>query len=109
VWSIFPPSGSSPCSSSVCAGGPCMKSYMEERVQSRVAVVDFARLIADIRTASGLTQEQLAHELGVTYGTVNCWENGRHRPLRVLARTLLKRASRLGVVPQQLSDVRRDG
>ena len=81
---------------------------MEERVRTRAARVDFARLISDLRAATGLTQEQLAHEIGVTYGTVNCWENGRHRPLQVLARALLRRASRAGVEPQDLTEIRQD-
>lgn len=62
--------------------------------------VDFARLIHDLRSATGATQEQLARDLGVTYGTVNGWENGKHRPLRLLGRALLRRAARAGVVVQ---------
>lgn len=61
--------------------------------------IDFARLVRNLREASGLTQEQFARQLGVTWGTVSGWENGRHRPLRVLARQLLRRASRAGVEP----------
>ena len=33
-----------------------------------------------IRELIGLTQEQFAAYLGVTYGTVNRWENGRSQP-----------------------------
>lgn len=62
-----------------------------------VRAIDFAQLVRGLRTAAGVTQEQLAHELGVTYGTVNGWENGKHRPHRLLARKLLRRAARAGV------------
>lgn len=37
-------------------------------------------LIRQLRLATGLTQEQFAAELGVTYSTMNRWENGRRMP-----------------------------
>jgi putative transcriptional regulator len=43
-----------------------------------------------LRKQMGLTQSQLAHELGVTFGTVNQWENGRHRPHPFLRKQLLE-------------------
>ncbi|MCC5618526.1 helix-turn-helix domain-containing protein [Nostoc sp. CHAB 5836] len=36
--------------------------------------------IHDLRRALGLTQEQFAVALGVTYGTINRWEKGRSKP-----------------------------
>lgn len=38
------------------------------------------KLIREIRLETGLTQEQFAAELGVTYSSVNRWENGRSKP-----------------------------
>lgn len=37
-------------------------------------------LIFELRLETGLTQEQFAATLGVTYSTMNRWENGRSRP-----------------------------
>lgn len=37
-------------------------------------------LIKEIRTRTGLTQEKLAAKLGVTFPTVNRWEQGHTRP-----------------------------
>lgn len=37
-------------------------------------------LVARIRTTAGLTQEQLARQLGVSFPTVNAWERGRAEP-----------------------------
>ena len=60
--------------------------------------LNFPLLIKQIRDASGLTQEQLARELGVTFGTVNGWENGKHRPSPLAARQIVRTAVGSGVV-----------
>lgn len=38
------------------------------------------KLIRELRQLMGLTQKQLAAELGVVYLTINRWENGRVTP-----------------------------
>lgn len=38
------------------------------------------KFIREIRLQTGLTQEQFAAELGVTYSSINRWENGRSKP-----------------------------
>jgi DNA-binding transcriptional regulator YiaG len=52
------------------------------------APTDFPVQIYDLRKRLGMTQEQFAAVLGVTYATVNAWENGRHRPGRQLWRQI---------------------
>ena len=37
-------------------------------------------LIRELRQLTALTQEELAAVLGVAYGTVNRWENGKMQP-----------------------------
>jgi transcriptional regulator with XRE-family HTH domain len=37
-------------------------------------------LIREFRLLTGLTQEQFGAYLGVTYATINRWENGRSQP-----------------------------
>ncbi len=39
-----------------------------------------SKLLREMRSHIGLTQEQLALNLGVTYSTTNRWENGRGKP-----------------------------
>jgi len=39
-----------------------------------------ARLIRELREQTGLTQEKFAAKLGVTFPTINRWENGRAKP-----------------------------
>ncbi|KOP25395.1 XRE family transcriptional regulator [Hapalosiphon sp. MRB220] len=40
----------------------------------------FPNLIRELRKRLGLSQEQLARQLGVSFQTVNRWENGRATP-----------------------------
>lgn len=66
-----------------------------------VARVDVPALVSALRAALGSTQEQFAQRLEVTFSTVNCWENGKHRPHPAFQRRLLELAKELGVrVPQ---------
>jgi putative transcriptional regulator len=41
---------------------------------------EVSSFIYELRTLTGLTQEQFAAKLGVTYNTVNRWERGRMQP-----------------------------
>jgi len=41
---------------------------------------DTPRMIRALRKSMGLTQEQFAAKVGVTFSTVNRWENGRGKP-----------------------------
>lgn len=41
---------------------------------------DIPRLVRELRERTGLTQEKFAAKLGVTYPTINRWENGRAKP-----------------------------
>ena len=41
---------------------------------------DIPRLVQELRQRMGLTQEKFAAKLGVTYPTINRWENGRAKP-----------------------------
>ena len=42
--------------------------------------MDYAKLIRTIRADLILTQAELADMLGVSFATVNRWENGHHEP-----------------------------
>jgi putative transcriptional regulator len=41
---------------------------------------DTSKMIRQLRTDLGLTQEQFAAKLGVTFSTVNRWENDKSKP-----------------------------
>ena len=56
-------------------------------------------LVKSLREHLGLTQEQFAHEVGVTFSTVNQWENGRRRPQPFLLKRLLEMEAGSGEDP----------
>ena len=45
-------------------------------------------LVKELRRRLHLTQEQFAQRVGVTYSTVNHWENGKRMPLPFLVKRL---------------------
>lgn len=45
--------------------------------------------IRRLRQELNMTQENFAHEIGVTFATVNRWENGRTIPNKVAQKVLL--------------------
>lgn len=52
--------------------------------------VDIPSLVKDLRQRLHLTQEQFAQKVGVTYSTVNHWENGKRAPQPFLVHRLLE-------------------
>ena len=50
---------------------------------------DFSpRSIRKLRRSLDLTQEELAHAIGVTFSTINRWEDGHARPSNMALRPL---------------------
>ena len=44
---------------------------------------DYPALIKTVREQLNLSQEDLAREIGVSYATVNRWENGQVKPSKL--------------------------
>jgi transcriptional regulator with XRE-family HTH domain len=44
---------------------------------------EFAELLREVRGQLGISQEDLARQLGVSFATVNRWENGRTKPMKL--------------------------
>jgi putative transcriptional regulator len=47
---------------------------------------NFPELVKDVRSQLGLSQEDLAHALGVSFATVNRWENAKTSPSKLALR-----------------------
>jgi putative transcriptional regulator len=59
--------------------------------------------VRSLRRELKMTQEEFAHELGITVGTVNRWENGRFRPSKLARATLMEFATRHGLSTRGLT------
>ena len=44
---------------------------------------NFAETVHGVRRQLGLSQEELAQELGVSFSTINRWENGKTIPFKL--------------------------
>lgn len=58
-------------------------------------------LIRELRQLLGLTQEQFGLQVGVSYETINRWENGKMQPSPLALRQLAR-------LTQELRDTHRD-
>ncbi|CAG0936824.1 DNA-binding transcriptional regulator [Geobacter sp.] len=47
---------------------------------------NFPEQVKEVRRQLGLSQEELAHALGVSFATVNRWENGKTMPSKLAQR-----------------------
>ena len=54
-------------------------------------------MVRSLRHQLGMTQEEFAHALGLTVGTINRWENGRFHPSKLTRATILDFAHRRGI------------
>ena len=43
----------------------------------------FPELVKEVRRQLGISQEELAHRLGVSFATINRWENGKTTPFKL--------------------------
>lgn len=50
----------------------------------------FGDIIKKVRTQLGITQEQLARELDISFSTINRWENGHTSPSKLARMRLLE-------------------
>ena len=58
---------------------------------------DVGQLVRTLRERLALTQERFAGKLGVTFATVNRWENGRSKPSPLAMKQLGELTTELGV------------
>lgn len=51
-------------------------------------VDDYASIIKELRKKMNLSQEEFAKVLGVSFSSINRWENGHHEPTTRIKRKL---------------------
>ena len=64
--------------------------------------LEISDLVRELRQRLGLTQEQFAAKLGVTFATVNRWENRRAKPSRIATKLIEAEVRRIGESSQDL-------
>lgn len=60
--------------------------------------MDYPKLIKEYRQKTFITQQELAGKLGVSFVTINRWENGHFEPTMKMKRKLNKRFINAGMV-----------
>jgi len=60
--------------------------------------MDYSQKIKEYRSKVLLTQEELADKLGVTFISVNRWENGHYEPTMKVKRKLRELFKEAGIV-----------
>lgn len=50
--------------------------------------MDYSARIMALRKKLALSQEELAHELGVSFATVNRWEGGKSKPSKLAKKAI---------------------
>lgn len=64
-----------------------LAAYQELRQTDMAkAPENFAETVKEVRQQLGLSQEELAHELGVSFSTINRWENSKTVPFKLARR-----------------------
>ncbi|WP_417735445.1 helix-turn-helix domain-containing protein [Rosistilla oblonga] len=65
---------------------------------------DLGRLVKSLRELLGLSQEKLAAKLGVTFSSVNRWENGHTKPSPLAMKQIETIVLELGAKGKELHD-----
>ncbi|MBD2039088.1 helix-turn-helix domain-containing protein [Microcoleus sp. FACHB-672] len=63
---------------------------------------ELGNLMRQLRINAGLTQEQFAAKLGVSFSTLNRWENGHSTPSPLAMQIIEQQAHQLGEGGQEL-------
>jgi len=45
--------------------------------------INLQKVIKEVRVQLGMSQEELAHALGVSFASINRWENGKSSPSKL--------------------------
>jgi transcriptional regulator with XRE-family HTH domain len=75
---------------------------MTMKRQTVMTQPEIGKLVRSLRLETGLTQEKFAAQLGVSFPTINRWENNRAKPSPLAVEKIDKMVRRLGARGQEL-------
>lgn len=61
-------------------------------------MMEWGKSVKELREKALITQTELAEMLGVSFATINRYENGHHEPTMKVKRQLMKLFKKYGVV-----------
>jgi DNA-binding transcriptional regulator YiaG len=64
--------------------------------------MDYSKAIKELRERMMLSQEEFAEKLGVSFATVNRWENGHHEPTYKARRKIVALCKKHGIPTEML-------
>ncbi len=64
-----------------------------------IRLENFPATVKEVRRQLALSQEELAHALGVSFATVNRWENGKTAPSKLAQRQFARFCKRRKIEP----------
>jgi len=59
--------------------------------------MEFSRIVKIVREKLGMSQEDLAHALNVSFATINRWENGKTHPNKLTENVFFDFCQRQGI------------
>lgn len=65
--------------------------------------MDFCQTVKNIRLVLKLSQEDLARELGVSFATINRWENAKSTPSRLALSAVKEFCEKNGITYEEIS------
>ena len=72
----------------------CFAVYYEDTGRINMTEKDISEIVKQLRIKLKLTQEQFAAKVGVTFSTVNRWENRKSKPSPLAAGKIKKMLSK---------------
>ena len=67
----------------------CYTNY-KTFTSGKVNIMNYKKLVKELRDKLIITQEELAVLLGVSYASINRWETGKHEPTTKIKRKIVE-------------------
>ena len=64
-------------------------------------MVRFSKMVKELRTSLGLTQDKFAQQLNVSFSTINRWENEKSEPPYKMRLKISKMCDEQGIKPSE--------